>query len=79
MSQAAPGGPSSPWRFVGVGVELIAPLLIGVCLGWWLDGRLGSEPWLLVAGSVLGFVAGFLAFFRSVLPRRGGGGPGPAP
>ena len=64
--------PGSPFRFVGVGVELVAPLLVGVWLGWRLDRWLGSTPWLLLLGTVLGMTAGFFAFFRSVLPRRGG-------
>ena len=29
-------------------------LLLGIGVGSWLDGRLGTEPWMLVAGSLLG-------------------------
>jgi F0F1-type ATP synthase assembly protein I len=53
---------------MGLGVELVAPILLGVFVGRWLDGRWGTEPWLLVAGSVLGLVVGFYTFLRSVLP-----------
>ena len=31
-------------------------------LGWVLDRWLGTRPWLLVAGLVLGAVAGFIEF-----------------
>jgi ATP synthase protein I len=69
-------GPLSPFRFVGVGVELIVPLLVGVWIGWRLDRWLGTSPWLVLCGTALGMTAGFLAFFRSVLPPRGGTGSG---
>jgi len=61
-------GQPSPLRFVGVGFELVVPLLAGVLLGRWLDGRFGTGPWLLLTGTVLGMAAGFLSFLRSVLP-----------
>jgi ATP synthase protein I len=66
------GSTGSALRFVGVGFELVVPLLVGVYGGYKLDGWLGTEPWLLIVGSVLGMAAGFLNFFRAVLPRKGG-------
>ena len=70
------GGGLSPMRFVGVGFELIVPILVGLYLGHRLDGWLEIEPWGLVGGAVLGMLTGFVQFFRSVLPpRRRGGGP----
>ena len=33
-------------------------------LGWWFDGRLGTTPWLAVAGLVLGSVGGFWNLWR---------------
>ena len=54
-------------RHVSLGIELIAPLLFGLFVGNWLDVKFGTEPWLLIAGVVLGMAAGFLGFFRSVL------------
>jgi ATP synthase protein I len=33
-------------------------------LGWVLDRWLGTAPWLLVAGIVLGAIAGFYQFVR---------------
>jgi F0F1-type ATP synthase assembly protein I len=26
-------------------------------IGYWLDGRWGTSPWLLIAGTVIGFVS----------------------
>lgn len=64
----APGRPPSPLSYIGLGTELVAPILLGVFAGRWLDGRWGTEPWLLVAGSILGLVLGFYSFLRRVLP-----------
>jgi len=68
-----PSGPS-PWSYVGLGFEIAVPLVAGVFLGRWLDAWLGTAPWLLLVGALLGMIAGFLAFFRVVLPPRKGGG-----
>ena len=79
MDDGDPGtgkGPS-PMRFVGVGVELIVPILVGMYIGHRLDGWLEIAPWGLVGGAVLGILTGFVQFFRSVLPpRERGGGQG---
>jgi len=58
----------SPLAYMGLGIELVAPILLGVFVGRWLDGRWGTKPWLLIVGSVLGLVLGFYSFLRSVLP-----------
>jgi len=39
-------------------VDMIAGLLVGGFLGYWLDRWLGWAPYSLVTGLVLGFVAG---------------------
>lgn len=39
--------------------------VIGLCgVGWLLDWWLGTAPWLLVSGIVLGAVVGFYQFVR---------------
>ncbi len=68
-------GPS-PLRFIGVGAELVAPVLVGVFGGRWLDERFGTGPWLLLTGAILGAVAGMVNFVRRVLPPGGSGGKG---
>ena len=60
-------GPS-PIRFVGIGVELVAPLIVGVFGGRWLDRRFETGPWLLLTGAVLGAVAGMINLIRRGLP-----------
>ena len=60
-----------------IGLEMAAP----IGLGWFLDFRLGTTPWLTVAGAILGLVGG-LAHLISLLEReerrsasKGPGGP----
>jgi F0F1-type ATP synthase assembly protein I len=49
-----------------VGIVLVACIVIGYFLGSFLDEKLGTAPWLSVAGVVLGSGAGFLQLFRTV-------------
>jgi ATP synthase protein I len=49
-----------------VGLELVAATVLGAGLGYALDRWLGTGPWLLVVGVVLGAAAGFLAVYRLV-------------
>jgi len=36
---------------------LVAAPLIGLFAGMWLDGKFGTDPYLLISGLVLGFIA----------------------
>jgi ATP synthase protein I len=44
--------------------SLFASVVSGLLAGWLLDRWLGTNPWLLVAGIVLGAAAGFYEFIR---------------
>lgn len=57
------------WRGVDesnvMGVELLAATLTWAGIGWLLDRWLGTGPWLLGAGAVVGNVAGlYLIWLR---------------
>ena len=45
-------------------LSLFAAVVGGLIAGWLLDRWLGTQPWLLVAGIVLGAAAGFYEFIR---------------
>lgn len=45
--------------------SLFAAVVAGLGLGWLLDRWLGTRPWLLVAGLVVGAAAGFYEFIRT--------------
>jgi ATP synthase protein I len=44
---------------------LFAAVVGGLIAGWLLDRWLGTAPWLLVAGIVLGAAAGIYEFVRA--------------
>ena len=45
--------------------SLFAAVVAGLLIGWLLDRWLGTKPWLLVVGIVLGAAAGFYEFIRA--------------
>lgn len=47
-----------------VGLTFVVAIVLGLALGWWLDKKLGSAPWLLLAGLLFGIAAGFHNLFR---------------
>ena len=47
-------------------VDMIAGLLVGGFLGYWLDRWLGWAPWSLVTGLIVGFVAGANNAWRAI-------------
>jgi F0F1-type ATP synthase assembly protein I len=62
-----------------VGVEMVAPLIVGVVIDSYLD----TTPWFLIAGTVVGFVGGIwhivLLANKPDAARRGNGKPGNNP
>ena len=60
------GRPRSIMDLLAVGSVLVACIVIGVLLGRYLDGKLGTSPWLMAAGLTLGTAAGFVGLFRTV-------------
>jgi F0F1-type ATP synthase assembly protein I len=71
-NERPPGG-SSPFQFVGLGFELVVPLLVGLFGGQWLDRRFGTAPWLLLTGVIVGAAAGVLSLYRRIVPPGGTG------
>ncbi|MBL8857294.1 MAG: AtpZ/AtpI family protein [Planctomycetes bacterium] len=57
-------------RYAGLGLQFALTLLLLGALGWWLDGRWGTEPWLLVTGILLGSIVAFIAIVKAVPPAR---------
>lgn len=51
--------------------QFIASVAVMTWLGYWADGRFDSKPWLLVAGSMLGFAAGTWSFVKVLMQRSG--------
>ena len=66
----APSGERGTWKALGelssIGLTLVVATVIGLVGGYYADRWLGTTPWLLLLGLVLGIVAGFVNLFRSV-------------
>lgn len=60
------GGPT-PASFAGAGVQFVISILLFLYIGKWLDGKLGTAPWLLMVGVFVGAGAGFYSFYRRIM------------
>ncbi|MFO7245952.1 MAG: AtpZ/AtpI family protein [Thermaerobacter sp.] len=52
------------------GFNLVGGILIGYYGGAWLDRRLGTDPWLALAGVALGITAAFRMLWRELRGAR---------
>jgi ATP synthase protein I len=52
-------------KLASVGIEFSVSTLIGLLGGRWLDGKLGTAPWLMLVGLVLGVTAGLRSLLRT--------------
>ena len=57
------------FRFAGLGTQFAATLGVFGALGWWLDTKLGSSPWLLLVGVFSGFGLGLYSMIQKLSPR----------
>jgi ATP synthase protein I len=49
-----------------VGLELGLAVIIGLLVGYFLDQKLGTQPWMMLLWLVLGIVAGFRGVVRAI-------------
>ena len=50
---------------IRIGTEMVAALIVGVGIGYFLDNWLGTKPWFLVVFFFLGAGAGVLNVYRA--------------
>ena len=59
-------------RAYAAGISLFATVAVCLFLGWALDRWMGTSPWLLVTGIVLGSGLGLWEFIRLSTPKDEG-------
>jgi len=63
----APPSPTT-WQLIGqlstIGLSFVFALVLGFGGGFWLDGLLGTRPWLTFLGFFFGLAAGVLNVYR---------------
>ncbi len=59
-----------------VASELLAGVLVGAFIGWWLDRWLGSSPIALIVLTLVGTASGFWNVYRLAARPTGGSGGG---
>jgi len=45
---------------------LPSSIAVGLFFGYWLDKRLGTDPWMLMIFTLLGVAAGLIALVRGI-------------
>lgn len=45
-------------------------MLLGLGAGYWLDGKLGTRPYLFLLGGVFGIGASFWQVYKQVMVRK---------
>jgi ATP synthase protein I len=57
---------------MGYGLTWALAVLLFLGVGAWLDGKLGTSPWLLVIGAFTGAGAGFYSLYYHIViePRQ---------
>jgi F0F1-type ATP synthase assembly protein I len=68
ISEAKPESVAETVRRTGLaysaGVAFVAAVVFMLILGWGADVLLGSSPWGVVAGIIIGSIIGFIQLFR---------------
>ncbi|MEZ4422901.1 MAG: AtpZ/AtpI family protein [Gemmatimonadota bacterium] len=63
--------PGSVWReqgrYLGFGLTWALSTLLFFLLGLWLDGKLGTTPWLSIGGAFFGGGTGFYNLYLHVI------------
>lgn len=70
--EKGPGAPVSSGppasHFAGLGLQLAAVVGVFTWVGWWLDRRLGTTPWLTLVMVFVGAGGGLYSIYRKVFP-----------
>ena len=54
-------------KYMGLGLQFGGAIVLFLFAGQWLDRKLGTAPWLLIAGVFVGASAGFYSMYKRVM------------
>ena len=54
------------YQLVGFGVGITVQVVAGALIGYYLDQKLNTQPWLLLMGTVGGFFLSLRTLFRTL-------------
>ena len=57
----------NPWRFMGLGLEMVGVTVVLTLMGMWIDCRFDTGPWCAVAGALLGSFGGLYNLIRQAM------------
>ena len=57
-----PSGGAAFGPYLTLGLQLAVTVVVFFFLGRWLDGKFGTDPWLMLAGLAVGVAGGLAAF-----------------
>jgi F0F1-type ATP synthase assembly protein I len=52
---------------MGLGVQFVVAILVCLYVGMWLDSKLGTAPWLLLAGVGVGAGTSFYSMYHVLM------------
>jgi len=53
--------------YLTLGLQLAITVVVFFFLGKWLDGKFGTEPWLMLAGLAVGITGGLAGFLMKAV------------
>ncbi|MBP1678511.1 MAG: putative F0F1-ATPase subunit Ca2+/Mg2+ transporter [Bacteroidetes bacterium] len=53
--------------YLTMGIQLALSVVVFFFAGRWLDGELGTAPWLMLAGLLVGIAGGLIKFVRAAV------------
>ncbi len=54
-------------KYGGLGMQLAATVGVMVFIGYWLDNKFNTSPWLIIIFSFLGVFTGMYSFIKTVI------------
>jgi F0F1-type ATP synthase assembly protein I len=68
----------SPWRYAGIGLQILGTTLLFVWMGYELDKRMGWTPWGMVTLTMLSVIGSLYLLIKEVM-KENADGPAPGP